>query len=184
MQLLVQSSQLGSQVLLVALLPGAPEREDRPARDSVSERASDAVSYSHRNGVRTKAITKRALLMHPEDVWTRAARLVIVLLILLITITPVTQSVWSGDNFLQGHDDTEYSLLLGLTFFSLFLLLCRSKQGDIKELLCRLKGWLAFLLRALWYEGRPLDLGVLNPASTWSRARPCEAGYFNLPLLI
>jgi hypothetical protein len=122
--------------------------------------------------------------MHPEDVWTRAARLVLVLLILLIAITPLTQSIWSGDNFLQGHDDTEYTLLLGLTFFSLFLLLSRSKQGDIKELLCRLKGWLAFLLRALWYEGRPLNFGVLHTASTCSRARPCEAGCFNLPLLI
>ena len=122
--------------------------------------------------------------MHPEDVWTRAARLVLVLLILLIAITPVTQSIWSGDNFLQGHDDTEYSLVLGLTFFSLFLLLCRSKQGDIKKLLCRLKAWLAFLLRSLWYEGRPLNLGVLHIASTCSRARPCEAGCFNLPLLI
>jgi membrane protease YdiL (CAAX protease family) len=122
--------------------------------------------------------------MHPEDVWTRAARFVLVLLILLIAITPVTQSIWSGDNFLQGHDDTEYTLLLVLTFVSLFLLLCRSKQGDIRELLCRLKGWLVFILRALWDEGRPLDLGVLNTTSTCSRVRPCEAGYFNLPLLI
>ncbi len=122
--------------------------------------------------------------MHPEDVWTRAARLVLVLLILLIAVTPLTQSIWSGDNFLQGHDDTEYSLLLGLTFVSLFLLLCRSKQGDIKELLCRLKGWLAFLLRALSYEGRPLNLGVLRTASTYNRAQPGEAGNFNLPLLI
>jgi hypothetical protein len=122
--------------------------------------------------------------MHPEDVWTRAARLVLVLLILLIAVTPVTQSIWSGDNFLQGHDDTEYTLLLGLTLVSLFLLLCKSKQGDIKELLCRLKGWLAFLLRALWDEGCPIDLGVLHTAWTYNRARPCEAGYFNLPLLI
>jgi hypothetical protein len=122
--------------------------------------------------------------MHPEDVWTRAAQLVLVLLILLIAVTPVTQSIWSGDNFLQGHDDTEYSLLLGLTIGSLFLLLCKSKQGDIKELLCRLKGWLAFLLRALWYECRPLNLGVLKTASTCNRVRPSEAGYFNLPLLI
>jgi len=122
--------------------------------------------------------------MHPEDVWTRAARFVLVLLILLIAITPVTQSIWSGDNFLQGHNDTEYTLLLVLTFVSLFLLLSRSKQGDITELLCRLKGWLVCLLRALWDEGRPLNLGVLHTASTYSRARPCEAGYFNLPLLI
>lgn len=122
--------------------------------------------------------------MHPEDIWARAARLVLVLLILLIAITPVTQSIWSGDNFLQGHDDTEYSLALVLTFVSLFLLLCRSKQGDIKEFLCRLKGLLVFLLRALWDEGRPFDLGLLHTALTHNRARPCEAGYFNLPLLI
>jgi hypothetical protein len=82
--------------------------------------------------------------MHPENIWSRAARLVLVLLILLIAITPVTQSIWSGDNFLQGNDDTEYSLALGLTFVSLFLLLCRSKQGDIKEFLCRLKGGCLF----------------------------------------
>jgi|ERR1700733_186928 len=122
--------------------------------------------------------------MHPEDIWTSAARLVLVLLIMLIAITPVTQSIWSGDNFLQGHDDTEYSLALVLTFVSLFLLLCRSKQGDIKEFLRRLKGLLVFLLRALWDEGCPLNLEVLHTVSTYSRARPYEAGYFNLPLLI
>ena len=122
--------------------------------------------------------------MHPEDIWARAARLVLVLLILLIAITPVTQSIWSGDNFLLGRDDTEYNLALGLTFVSLFLLLCRSKQGDIKEFLCRLKGLLVFLLCALWDEGRPLNLGLLHTASAYDRARPCEGGYFNLPLLI
>ena len=122
--------------------------------------------------------------MRPGDVWTRAARFVLILLILLIAITPVTQSIWSGDNFLQGHDDTEYTLLLVLTFVALFLLLCKSKQGDITELLCRLKGWLVCLLRALWDEGRPLDLGVLHNSALTSVHPPSEASYFNLPLLI
>jgi hypothetical protein len=142
------------------------------------------VSYSHRDDVRTKGITKRALPTLPDTFWMRAAQLVLILLILLIALTPVTQSIWSGDNFLQGHDDTEYTLLLLLTFVSLFLLLSRSRQGDIRELLCRLKGWLVCHLRALGDEGCPLALGVLFTASSYSRARPCEAGYFNLPLLI
>src|SRR5260370_26900661 len=87
------------------------ERENRRA----PTRASNAVSYSHRNGVRTKSITKRALAMHPEDVWTRAAQLVLVLLILVIAMPPVPQSISSGDNFLQGHHATAYHLTLGLT---------------------------------------------------------------------
>lgn len=122
--------------------------------------------------------------MLSEDLWTRSVRFVLVLLILLILITPVTQSIWSGDNFLQGHDDTEYTLLLVLMFASLVLFLSRSKQGDIRELLFLLKGWLVFLLRELWDEGRPLNLGVLRASSAFLRARSCEAGYFNLPLLI
>jgi hypothetical protein len=149
-----------------------------------SVRGSDAVSYRHRDDVRTKAITKRALLTLPDTFWMSAAQLVLVLSILLIALTPVTQSIWSGDNFLQGHDDTEFSLFLGFTLVSLFLLLCKSKQGDIKELLCRLKGWLVFLLRVLWDEGCSLTVGALLTASTYSRTQTCEAGSFNLPLLI
>lgn len=142
------------------------------------------VAYSRRNNMRGKTVTRRARLVLSEDLWKRATRFLLALMILLIVITPVTQSIWSGDNFLQGHDDTEYTLLLVLMFASLVLLLSRRKQGDIRELLFRLKSWLVFLLRALWDEGRPLNPGVLYTSLTFQCTRPCEASYFNLPLLI
>lgn len=142
------------------------------------------VAYSRRNNMREKTVTRRTRLVLSEELWKRATRFVLVLMILLIVITPVTQSIWSGDNFLQGHDDTEYTLLLLLMFASLVLLLSRSKQSDIREFLFRLKGWLVFLLRALWDEGLPFNTGVLSTSATFLCTRPCEAASFNLPLLI
>jgi hypothetical protein len=96
------------------------------------------------------SVRTRQLSRYSFDGWGIAARILLFLLVVLIVVTPVTQSVWSGDNFLHGHDDTEFSLLVALGFVSLSLLLCRERKSILAEILSSLLDLLAILRQSLW----------------------------------
>ena len=64
--------------------------------------------------IRHQEISKR-------DPWLRVAQTALLLLLLVIAISPITQSIWKTDNFLHGQD-TETTVILGLTLASIAIL--------------------------------------------------------------
>lgn len=130
------------------------------------------------------SVTRRQLPTKQNDLWAPASRLVLILLVVLIVVTPVTQGIWSNDNFLHGQDDTEYSLFAALAFISLSLLICRHRQSTIDWILSSIQDLLAIFPRSLWDQGWSAALERVRLAFTYGRIRPSEASAYQLPLLI
>ena len=107
------------------------------------------------------------------------------LLLLMIAISPVTQSVWNGDNFLQGYD-TETTLVLGLTLASMSLLRMQRSRIDIDETLKRVRDFLSATFGAwlLWYLTELSHYSSRPVAIPYSRGRPDKHTGYPLPLLI
>jgi hypothetical protein len=121
--------------------------------------------------------------MSLSSAWTRAVRLVLLLLVLILAITPVTQSIWSGDSFLVGYGDTESTLSLVLTFVSLILLLVQHRRRDIAHLLSRLRGLVSTACRGRSPRGRVPSIYVR--ASAMDEPPVAISSFsFQLPLLI
>ncbi len=128
-------------------------------------------------------ITNRLRLMEPGKQWSHASGLAVTLLLLLIVISPVTQTVWSGDNFFDHAHDTESTLVVCLTIVSLALGLCRDRQGTLAELLAVISRFFTLF---------EMSTGKLQAASTcpehWLDSagciRPSDAMAYHLPLRI
>lgn len=130
-------------------------------------------------------LTRRRLRFSPGDPWQRVARTSLVLLLLILVISPVTQNVWSGDNFLHGHD-TESSLILGLTMASVAVLRMRSSRIDIDETLRRFRDLLSAIFSAWLPSCLPgLAHGLEQLVSIpHSRGRPAGNAGYQLPILV
>ena len=128
--------------------------------------------------------TTRRLQLSRRDPWQRVAQIALVLLVLMIAISPITQSIWKGDNFLRGHD-TETSLVLGLTLASIGILRMLHGRIDIEKTLRRIRdflstifgAWLLWYLTGLSHLARPVSI-------PHSRGRPGKHTGYQLPLLI
>ena len=128
-------------------------------------------------------ITNRPWHPTSENAWARVVKVVLLLLVVLIAITPVTQTIWSGDNFLYGHDDTETTLVAGLTLLLLALLIMQQGSGVIEELMCRFKGWfVAFCKRQM--QLLPIASLLQRVHARYDRTVASEPSAFPLPLLI
>lgn len=116
-------------------------------------------------------------------VWIRLARIMMLLLLLVIVLTPITQSIWIGDNFFQAGGDTEYTLLMGATFVSLGLLLSKQKASAIKDA----TDYVRSLLLTFLPIKQLLEASSIHPFRTELivvASATAEDSSFNLPLLI
>jgi hypothetical protein len=108
---------------------------------------------------------------------------VLILLVVLIAVTPVTENIWANDNFLHGHD-TETTLALVLTFVSFALLGVETAREKIDDFLRRIKGCLIAIFSGWWYPA------LFTPCSSYqfivlrNRGIPKYHAGFQLPLLI
>lgn len=120
-----------------------------------------------------------------RDPWQRVARTSLVLLLLMIVISPITQSIWKGDSFLRGHD-TETTLVLGLTLASISLLRVQRSRIDIDETLKRIRDFLSsnFGALLLWNLTDLRDDRSIPVCRSHSRGRPGRHTGYILPLLI
>lgn len=113
------------------------------------------MTYPRREGhMLSQSIPKRYSQVFTGDAWIGSAKIVLILLVVLIAITPITQSIWTNDNFLHGHD-TETTVALALTFVSLSLLRVQNTRDNLEELLKRIKGFLAVAFAAWTYPPKP-----------------------------
>ena len=156
----------------------------RRVRPWLHRHPQDTICLFYRGDVKATPTTKRDVPVDPTQVWARTARFVLLLLVVLIAVTPITQSIWIGDNFLQGQDDTEYTLLMNLTFLSLALFLGWSTFKSLTHLLSLVARLISLLLRSLWPQS-----SSMNPERTWrasncDRLCPSDSSSCNLPLLI
>jgi hypothetical protein len=113
------------------------------------------------------------------------AQIALLLLLLMIAISPVTQSIWKTDNFLHGQD-TETTLVLGLTLASIGILRMQHSRIDLDDALKALRHLIAsfFGTWLLWYlEGTHQSFWqpVLIPHR---RGPPGRQTGYQLPLLI
>jgi len=96
-------------------------------------------------------------------VWV--SRLLLMLAVLVMIATPLTQHLWTWDNFLHGGQDFETSVLLVLTSLCLLLVLARyGKQGiDLFLAARRLVGLFPPLLAKVSSATSPCDERVTIP---------------------
>jgi hypothetical protein len=127
----------------------------------------------------------RRLRLSYRDPWQRVARTSVMLLLLMIAISPVTQTIWKGDDFLHGHD-TETTLVLGLTLASMSLLRMQRSRIDMDETLKRVRDFLSSIFGAwlLWYLTELSHYSSEPVAIPHSRGRPGKHTGYPLPLLI
>lgn len=120
-----------------------------------------------------------------RDPWQRVAQTFLALLLLMIVISPITQSIWKGDNILRGHD-TETTIVLGLTLASITLLRVQRSRTDIDETLKRIGAFLSSILGALllWNLTDFRNDRSLSVFGSHSRGRPGRHPGYTLPLLI
>jgi hypothetical protein len=129
--------------------------------------------------------TMRRPQLTRRDPWQRVARPLLLLMLLLIAISPITQSIWKSDNFLHGQD-TETTLAIGLTLASISLLRMQRGRLDLDEMLRRVRTFLSSIFGA-WLLGRltKLDFYRFSSISTPQRAgRRGKYSGFQPPLLI
>jgi hypothetical protein len=103
---------------------------------------------------------------------------------ILVILTPITQGIWSNDNFLHGHDDTEFNLFMALTLVLLALLICRHYQNVLDKVLSSFQDVLTFLLRLFGEQTLSAPVKDVSPACDHDRVSPSEASAYLLPLLI
>jgi hypothetical protein len=129
--------------------------------------------------------TNRRQQISRRDPWLCVARVALLLLLLMIAISPITQSIWKTDNFLHGQD-TETTLVLGLTLASIAILWMQRSRVDLDDTLKALRHYVASLFGAwlLWYL-RGFAHSFPEPATMLHRRGPPgrQTGY-RLPLLI
>lgn len=118
------------------------------------------------------------------DSWSRVVRAVLVLLVLVIALAPITQNVWTNDNFMHGHD-TETTITLGLTLVSLLLLLIKRSQDAINQALVHLRAHLSSLFDLGTLFHPQLFKGLRTSVSArHNRGKPGNQTGYELPLLI
>ncbi len=128
--------------------------------------------------IRHQEISKR-------DPWLRVAQTALLLLLLVIAISPITQSIWKTDNFLHGQD-TETTVILGLTLASIAILRMQRGRVDIDNTIKALRDFISSLFGAwlLWYLER-LGYSLWQPVLIpHRRGPPSRQPGYQLPLLI
>ena|ERR1700744_1919933 len=127
----------------------------------------------------------RHLRLSHRGLWQRVARISLLLLLLMIAISPITQNVWKGDDFFHGQD-TETTLVLGLTLASMLLLRVQRGRIDMDETLKRVRDFLSSIFGAwlLWYLTGLSHYSSEAVAIPHSRGRPGKHTGYQLPLLI
>jgi hypothetical protein len=113
------------------------------------------------------------------------ARIALLLLLMMIAISPVTQTIWNSDNILHGQD-TETTLVLGLTLAAIAILRMQRSRVDLDDALEALRHLILSLFDAarLWHledAGHRLSQQVTVPNRHGPSGR--QTGY-QLPLLI
>jgi hypothetical protein len=127
----------------------------------------------------------RRLKLSHGDPWQRVAQTSLLLLLVVIAISPITQNVWAGDDFFHGQD-TETTLVLGLTLASMLLLRMQRGRIDIDETLKHVRDFLSSIFGA-WLLGYLTGLSHYSSepvAIPHSRGRPGKHTGYELPLLI
>jgi hypothetical protein len=135
--------------------------------------------------VSEELITIRELKVSQRDPWQRVAQIALMLLMLMLAISPITQSIWEGDNILHGQD-TETTLVLGLTLASIAILRMQRSKVAIDETLKALRDLISSLFGGclLWLLAG-LGHALFQPVSIpHSRGRPDRHTGYQLPLLI
>jgi hypothetical protein len=127
----------------------------------------------------------RRLQLSHGDPWQRVTRTSLMLLLLMIAISPITQNVWKGDDFFHGLD-IETTLVLGLTLASMSLLRMQRGRIDMDETLRRVRDFLSSTFGAwlLWYLTGLSHYSSRLIAIPHSRGRPGKHTGYELPLLI
>lgn len=123
--------------------------------------------------------------LFPQHLWLRTVRVVLTILVMLIVITPITQSIWMGDNFLHGHD-TETTLIVTLTLICASLLQMQHIRSALDRSLSQLKGRLVSLF-SLWSLWHLEDREVASPqwvSVRHKRGRSRKHNGYRFPLLI
>ena len=115
------------------------------------------------------SLIKRLLPAGSAKAIAGTGRILLVLTVLLLVTTPLTQHVWTWDHFLRGGQDYESSALLILTFLSLVLVLGQHCKQRVSTFFAALRGLLPIVCD-------PLLVGFgLSGALTlsFSRHREC-----------
>jgi hypothetical protein len=120
-----------------------------------------------------------------QHLWLRTVRVVLTVLVMLIVITPITQSIWMGDNFLHGQD-TETTLIVTLTLICASLLQMQHIRSELDRSLNQIKGRLVslFSLWSLWHLEDPEVASAQRVSVRHKRGRPRKYIGYQFPLLI
>ena len=130
-----------------------------------------------------KLTTNCYACLSPRDSWRSVARTVLVLLLLMVGISPVTQSIWQGDNFLDGND-TETALIVGLTLASIAVLRMNDSRVSIEGTFEGLKDCISLLFGACCLGSTDHCRLAYSSYIPYGRGRPGEHTGYQLPLLI